>query len=119
MKKTVLISLAAVAIIATAGWNVKQSMDLQSKNEMSALTIADIEALSQNEGDSAIDCKTNESMTTIYTTCSNGVYMLSYFAITYSCEGSRGFCSSGTHSTTIDCNGRSSDSNGMSSSRCS
>jgi hypothetical protein len=51
MMKKVFISLAAVAIIATAGWNVKQSMDLQSKNEMSALTLANIEALTWPEGD--------------------------------------------------------------------
>jgi hypothetical protein len=52
MKKKVVITLAVLAIIAAIGWNIKQSMDLQSTNEMSALTIANIEALTWSEWNS-------------------------------------------------------------------
>jgi hypothetical protein len=52
MRKKIVITLASLAIMAATGWNVKQSMDLQNTNEMSALTIANIEALASGEHNS-------------------------------------------------------------------
>jgi hypothetical protein len=48
MKKTVLISLAALAIVTATVWNVTQTTTLQS-NEFDALTLANIEALTDGE----------------------------------------------------------------------
>jgi hypothetical protein len=51
MKKTVLISLAALAIVTATVWNVTQSTTSQN-DEFDELTLANIEALTDSEGNS-------------------------------------------------------------------
>lgn len=48
MKKIILSSIFAVALLATAGWGVNKSM--QSDANLSDLALANVEALAQKEG---------------------------------------------------------------------
>lgn len=105
MKKKMLSAMFAVAIMAVAGYNVYMN---QTKNNLSELALANIEALAKNEGGEVKTCGTKEKPYSPYTCgmcgCESGMDGIFYSKTTgndtsykYGFEGYQLYCCCNGH----------------------
>jgi hypothetical protein len=117
MKKTYLVSIAILAIVAVAAFNV--NLNSQS-DKLSAMTLANLEALAQGESDGGLTWKCLSIVIDTYEQSSYsyecGRYYLSAKSITYDCNnGIWSFCYPGYVTTYYNCDGSVSSINDQTS----
>ncbi len=108
MKKKILVGIAVLAIAAIAAFNV----NLNTKSEVSLLTLANIEALAQDESGGS-PCRTLSSGSTVVGWLSGcSVPRPSCRQYSYYCLGSDGkSCRPGSSFVYYDCNGNETSRN--------